>query len=189
MSVCYLIEFITNRSFYTILFNILHFFFFFSNDDADVSQWPHILGIKYYKLIDYLETQFYEQNVFMLVGLFVCLFSNRRFALRRSAVDSHGCSLSGWQVGSPWCFCRVPSPMNHRRAKLTWSTASRWLWRGARRDCAAGSPAWPRRCGSRCASAWWSVATSSGTSAGTAAWTAEEASWREASWIRHSISC
>lgn len=30
------------------------FFLFFSNYDADVSQWPHILGIKHYKLIDYL---------------------------------------------------------------------------------------------------------------------------------------
>lgn len=86
---------------------------------------------------------------------------------------------AGWQVGSPWCFCRARFPTSRQRARRTWSSASRWAWAGARRDCVAGNRAWPRRCGSRCASACWSVATSSGMSAGTAAWTAGEVCWRE----------
>lgn len=86
---------------------------------------------------------------------------------------------TGWLVESHWYFYQVHFPMKLHRGRPTWSSASRWVWPGGRRGCAAGSPVWPRRSGSLCASASWSVAINSGTSAGTAPWMAEEASWKE----------
>lgn len=94
-------------------------------------------------------------------------------------------SLQGWQVENPWCFYLVRFPMNLRQGKPTWSSASRWVWPGGRRDFVAGNPVWPKRCGSRCASASWSVGISSGMNAGTAVWTAVEAFWKE---VSHSFS-
>lgn len=95
------------------------------------------------------------------------------------------CFFLALQVRSPWLFCRVRTAVRPQVEKRTWSSASRWLWLGARSVPAAGNRAWRKRWGSRCASALWSAATSSGMSAGTAAWTAGGASWSEVGLLEH----